>query len=124
MMKLFHKRHKWQEKETWLGLELEEPKKEAGRVNEGVFYIKIGEEAYQKAGFKLSPDEARALRDALDQGLKDHDKKLRELMNEPARSEWEPRIEEVKEEKKEEPREPSFKLFESKPQKEETEFYY
>ncbi len=131
MMRLFYKRHKWQGRNTWLGIELEEPEKER-LVREGRFLIKIGEEEYPKAGFKLSPDEARALRDAVNEGLRIHDKKLRRLMNEPKETAWEHDEEpatsfgEFMESKppEEEKISEEFKLFKPQKPKEETEVYY
>jgi hypothetical protein len=131
-MRLLHKKHKWQGRETWLGLELDEPKRDM-MIIEGRFLLKIGEESYPKAGFKLSPDEARALRDSLNEGLRIHDQKLRELMNESLqKSGWEESNEEPVEgfgsfmESGEEEKEgDEYKLFKpKKPSREETEFYY
>ena len=79
-MKIFRKIHFWKDNRTFIELEAEEPRIERDYPIEGSFFLKIGEQSTIKSAFKLNPDEARALRDAIDMHLKVHDKKMSELM--------------------------------------------
>lgn len=80
-MKIIKKTHFWKDSRTFLEIEYEEPKTERGYPAEGNFLLKIGEQSSIKSAFKLSPDEARAARDALTMALASHDKKMAELMS-------------------------------------------
>ncbi|MDD2678980.1 MAG: hypothetical protein PHT91_03695 [Candidatus Nanoarchaeia archaeon] len=80
-MKIFRKTHFWKDNRTFIEIDAEEPGIERGYPAEGSFLLKIGEQSSIKSAFKLSPDEARAMRDAFDAFLKIHDKKHAELMS-------------------------------------------
>ncbi|MDD4353085.1 MAG: hypothetical protein PHN56_01370 [Candidatus Nanoarchaeia archaeon] len=80
-MKIFRKTHFWKDNRTFIEIEAEEPRIEREYPIEGNFFLKIGEQSTIKSAFKLNPDEARALRDAVDMFLKVHDKKMAELMS-------------------------------------------
>jgi hypothetical protein len=80
-MKIFRKTHFWKDNRTFIEIEAEEPRIEREFPAEGSFFLKIGEQSTIKSAFKLSPDEARALRDSIGIFLKIHDKKLAELMS-------------------------------------------
>ncbi|RLI67548.1 hypothetical protein DRO91_10080 [Candidatus Heimdallarchaeota archaeon] len=81
-MKLLRKTHFWQDKRTWIEIEGEFPSRnERGYAEEGKVSVKIGDENGLKASFKLSADEARALRDVISLFSKKHDSKMAELMS-------------------------------------------
>ncbi|VVB75216.1 Uncharacterised protein [Candidatus Tiddalikarchaeum anstoanum] len=83
MMKIFQKTHFWKDNRTFLELESKDPEKEGGFPKEGNLILKIGEQSTVKNAFKLSVDEARALRDNLDMFIKEHDVKYSNLLSEP-----------------------------------------
>jgi len=80
-MKIFKKNHFWKDNRTFIEIEAEEPKIEREFPSEGSFLLKIGDQSGIKSAFKLNPDEARAMRDAVDLFLKNHDKKMAEMMS-------------------------------------------
>lgn len=80
-MKIFRKTHFWKDNRTFIELDAEDPRIERDYPIEGNFFLKIGEQSSIKSAFKLNPDEARALRDAINMFLQVHDKKFAELMN-------------------------------------------
>jgi len=80
-MKIFRKTHFWKDNRTFIEIEAEEPRIERGYPVEGSFLLKIGEQSSIKSAFKLNPDEARALRDAIENYLHIHDRKYSELMS-------------------------------------------
>ncbi|MFA5406099.1 MAG: hypothetical protein WC307_01970 [Candidatus Nanoarchaeia archaeon] len=71
-MKLLQRKHYWQGRESALTLETEEK----------VVLIRISEDNTDKAVFKLSADEARALRDSLKTALSKCDEEERRQLNE------------------------------------------
>jgi len=79
-MKIFKKSHQWKENKTFLELEATEPEKERGFAKEGHILLKIGQQSNVKSAFKLSVDEARAMRDTIDMFLRFHDMKFSEFM--------------------------------------------
>lgn len=80
MPKIIRKTHFFEGRRTFLELNSEEAKlNERGYATEGKVSIKIGSEEGVKAVFKLSADEARAVRDAINQFLKSHDRGLVDL---------------------------------------------
>jgi hypothetical protein len=81
-MRVFRKSHIWKDNRTFLELEAEKPSKERGFPREGHVLLKIGLQSSVKSAFKLSVDEARALRDAIDMFIRFHDVKMSELMTE------------------------------------------
>lgn len=81
-MRIFRKSHLWKDNRTFLEVEAQKPEKERGYAQEGNLLLKIGQQSSVKSAFKLSVDEARGLRDALDMFLRFHDMKMSELMTE------------------------------------------
>ncbi len=81
-MKIFRKVHFWKDNRTFVEVEADKPEKERGFAKEGHLLLKIGDQSQTKSAFKLSVDEARALRDSIDMFLRFHDMKLSELMTE------------------------------------------
>lgn len=134
-MKIFSKTHFWKEHRTFLDIEAKEPFKERGYAKEGTILLKIGEQSTVKNAFKLSVDEARALRDSIDMFLRFHDMKLSELMTEH-KSQFEkvpdmyPRAEENVEKPKETNNEPFFMFSDNnteektEEQRKRSEFYF
>lgn len=88
-MKIFSKTHFWKEHRTFIELETKEPELENTYPKEGSIIVKIGEESSIKNAFKLSIDEARAMRDALDNSIKNNDRMYYDLVNQP-RNTYEP----------------------------------
>ncbi len=80
-MKIFKKTHFWKDNRTFIEVDLEEPKIERDYPQDGSFLLKIGDQSGIKSAFKLNPDEARALKDALKIFLESYDKKMSELMS-------------------------------------------
>lgn len=89
-MKIIKKTHFWKDSRTFMEIEYEEPKTERGYPAEGNFLLKIGEQSSIKSAFKLSPDEARAVRDAFTMALASHDKKMAELMSIDSKEQYSP----------------------------------
>lgn len=81
-MRIFRKSHIWKDNRTFLELDAKKPEKEKGYAKEGNLLLKIGQQSSVKSAFKLSVDEARALRDTIDMFLRFHDMKMSELMTE------------------------------------------
>lgn len=81
-MRIFKRSHLWKDNRTFLEVDADNPSKERGFAKEGNLLLKIGQQSSVKSAFKLSVDEARGLRDAIDMFLRFHDMKLSELMTE------------------------------------------
>jgi len=112
-MKIFQKTHFWQDKRTFMEADAEMPGlNERGYAKEGDVAVRIGDQDGIKGVFKLTVDEARALRDAIDLFLRKHDndmvalfKEGREVRKEVTQPEVQPETFSIfeNEEKKEEP---------------------
>ena len=85
-MKIFQKTHFWKEHRTFIEVDAKEPEREGGYPKEGTLVLKIGEQSTIKNAFKLSIDEARALRDSLDCFIKKHDDNYSRLISEESES--------------------------------------
>lgn len=81
-MKIFSKTHFWKDHRTFIELEAKDPEREGGYPKEGSLVLKIGEQSTIKNAFKLSSDEARALRDSLTMFIKKHDELYTQLLSE------------------------------------------
>jgi hypothetical protein len=82
-MKIFQKTHFWQERRTFMEADAENPGlNERGYPKEGNVTVRIGDQEGAKGVFKLTVDEARALRDSVDLFLRKHDNEMTKLFNE------------------------------------------
>jgi hypothetical protein len=82
MSKILKKIHLYEGKRTFMELYADGPKlNERGYTDEGHITVRMGDETGVKAAFKLSMDEARAVRDLLNLSLKEHDQKIKELFS-------------------------------------------
>jgi len=80
MSVILRKVHFFEGRRTFLELSGEPPRvNERGYANEGNVLVRIGDEIGSKGVFKLSVDEARSMRDALDTFLKKHDISLMKM---------------------------------------------
>ena len=123
-MKIFQKTHFWQDKRTFMEADAEMPGlNERGYAREGDVAVRIGDQDGIKGVFKLTVDEARALRDAIDLFLRKHDNDMVALFKEGREVRKEVTQPEVQHEVQPE----TFSIFESEEKKKEEpqmKYYY
>lgn len=79
-MRIFQKTHFWKDKRTFLDAEGNIAKlNERGYAEDGSISLRIGDEEGVKAAFKMTVDEVRALRDVLDEFIKQNDRRMVKL---------------------------------------------